>query len=254
MDTTRQTRTPSGRSSPRFSRIEILGIAAGRRAVLLPPYLRPTSPDQGDAASFSMYSCERHWPSRMLETRVAEPANDSMHLRGYTVTISRLVDDHAGHPAEDAGRSLGRRPSMIRSGVWFRAPSAVCRCRQSSNTFRVVHAQLRLRRVAVSCRRICLHRLGTPASVRRRDGQLFTCVELLGRGGMGEVWRGQHRAAKRGARSSSYGPNCSGQHDIDARNMLRRFEREAQATAALELRAQIRVFDFGVTPTKRSTT
>ncbi len=73
--------------------------------------------------------------------------------------------------------------------------------------------------------------------------------ELLGRGGMGEVWRAQHRLLARGAAIKLVRPELLGaQSDGDRRSMLRRFEREAQATAALNSPHTIRVFDFGATP------
>jgi len=71
---------------------------------------------------------------------------------------------------------------------------------------------------------------------------------LLGRGGMGEVWRGEHRLLKRGAAIKLVRPELLGAGtDAEARSMLLRFEREAQATAALSSPHTIRVFDFGVT-------
>ena len=72
--------------------------------------------------------------------------------------------------------------------------------------------------------------------------------ELLGRGGMGEVWRGRHRLLARGAAIKLVRPELLGaSSETDARMMLRRFEREAQATAALSSPHTIRVFDFGIT-------
>ncbi len=72
--------------------------------------------------------------------------------------------------------------------------------------------------------------------------------ELLGRGGMGEVWRGRHRLLARGAAIKLVRPELLGAvGETDARDMLRRFEREAQATAALSSPHTIRVFDFGIT-------
>ena len=72
--------------------------------------------------------------------------------------------------------------------------------------------------------------------------------ELLGRGGMGEVWRGRHRLLARGAAIKLVRPELIGaSSEADARTMLRRFEREAQATAALSSPHTIQLFDYGVT-------
>src|SRR5262245_24008926 len=76
----------------------------------------------------------------------------------------------------------------------------------------------------------------------------YHLVELLGRGGMGEVWRGEHRLLKRPAAIKLVRPELLGANsDADSHDMLRRFEREAQATAALSSPHTIRLFDFGVT-------
>jgi tRNA A-37 threonylcarbamoyl transferase component Bud32 len=95
-----------------------------------------------------------------------------------------------------------------------------------------------------------------PSSVLQRMGRRlrqvqemgsYHLVELLGRGGMGEVWRAEHRLLARGAAIKLIRPELLGaSNESDARNMLRRFEREAQATAALSSPHTIRVFDFGV--------
>jgi serine/threonine-protein kinase len=76
----------------------------------------------------------------------------------------------------------------------------------------------------------------------------YQLVELLGRGGMGEVWRAEHRLLARSAAIKLVRPEMLGaSNEAAARLMLRRFEREAQATAALSSPNTIQVFDFGVT-------
>jgi serine/threonine-protein kinase len=76
----------------------------------------------------------------------------------------------------------------------------------------------------------------------------YHLVELLGRGGMGEVWRAEHRLLARQAAVKLVRPEVLGARDeAEARTMLRRFEREAQATSALSSPHTIQVFDFGLT-------
>jgi serine/threonine-protein kinase len=76
----------------------------------------------------------------------------------------------------------------------------------------------------------------------------YQLVERLGTGGMGEVWRAQHRLLARDAAIKLVRPEVLGARDeSEARLMLRRFEREAQATAALSSPHTIQVFDFGIT-------
>src|SRR5688572_9990984 len=76
----------------------------------------------------------------------------------------------------------------------------------------------------------------------------YHLIELLGRGGMGEVWRAEHRLLARQAAVKLVRPEVLGARDEgEARIMMRRFEREAQATSVLSSPHTIQVFDFGVT-------
>jgi serine/threonine-protein kinase len=76
----------------------------------------------------------------------------------------------------------------------------------------------------------------------------YQLVELLGQGGMGEVWRAQHRWLARHAAIKVIRPEVLGAGvNADVKLTLRRFEREAQATASLTSPHSIRLFDFGTT-------
>ena len=76
----------------------------------------------------------------------------------------------------------------------------------------------------------------------------YQLVELLGHGGMGEVWRAKHRLLARNAAVKLVRPELLGVGSgSEAQLLVRRFEREAQATAALSSPNSIRLFDFGVT-------
>jgi eukaryotic-like serine/threonine-protein kinase len=76
----------------------------------------------------------------------------------------------------------------------------------------------------------------------------YHLVERLGQGGMGEVWRAEHRLLARSAAVKLVRPELlGGGGPEDAQTIRRRFEREAQATAALASPHTIRVFDYGMT-------
>jgi serine/threonine-protein kinase len=83
---------------------------------------------------------------------------------------------------------------------------------------------------------------------RAQEMGSYELVELLGRGGMGEVWRARHQLLARDAAIKLVRPELVGAGtEAEAQNMLRRFEQEAQATAALSSPHTIRIFDFGAT-------
>jgi serine/threonine-protein kinase len=92
-----------------------------------------------------------------------------------------------------------------------------------------------------------LNRLGRRLRHAKELGS-YHLVRLLGRGGMGEVWLGRHQLLARSAAVKLVRPEVLGAgSEAAASVMLRRFEREAQATASLSSPHSIRLFDFGVT-------
>src|SRR5687767_7744851 len=76
----------------------------------------------------------------------------------------------------------------------------------------------------------------------------YHLLEPLGTGGMGEVWRARHRLLARDAAIKLVRPELLGAStEAESKAVLRRFEREAQATAVLSSPHTIQVFDFGAT-------
>jgi len=91
-----------------------------------------------------------------------------------------------------------------------------------------------------------VYTLGTDVSRAREMGS-YKLVELLGRGGMGEVWRAEHQFLARPAAIKLIQPQALGGTDSNETTIVkRRFEREAQATAMLSSPHTIHLYDFGV--------
>jgi len=72
----------------------------------------------------------------------------------------------------------------------------------------------------------------------------YTLVDKIGSGGMGEVWRARHRMLIRPAAVKLVRPNTIGPAEREL--LLRRFEREAHATAGLKSPHTVQLYDFGV--------
>ena len=84
------------------------------------------------------------------------------------------------------------------------------------------------------------------AEARARDLGSYRLVARLGTGGMGEVWRAEHRLLARSAAIKLIRPEVM--HDPDAIAEVReRFRREAQTLASMKCRHTIAIFDYGVT-------
>ena len=69
----------------------------------------------------------------------------------------------------------------------------------------------------------------------------------LGGGGMGEVWRARHRLLIRPAAIKLIRPEALGAMSDNPDLLMRRFEREARATAALKSPHTVQLYDFGAT-------
>ncbi|HET7541105.1 MAG TPA: protein kinase [Polyangiaceae bacterium] len=83
------------------------------------------------------------------------------------------------------------------------------------------------------------------AVARAQELGSYRLVEMLGKGGMGEVWRAEHRLLVRQAaiKLISTGEDAG----LDADEVQERFRREAQSLATLRSRNTIELFDYGVT-------
>jgi eukaryotic-like serine/threonine-protein kinase len=91
-----------------------------------------------------------------------------------------------------------------------------------------------------------VYSLGREVS-RARDLGSYRLVQRLGVGGMGEVWRADHRLLARPAAIKLIRPSSSGDPEAISDDMRRRrFEREAQVIARLRSPHTVTLFDFGV--------
>lgn len=89
--------------------------------------------------------------------------------------------------------------------------------------------------------------LGQQVTKARELGS-YELSELLGSGGMGEVWKATHRLLARPAAIKLIRPEKLGAVDQQGATLLQhRFKREAQAAATLRSPHTIELFDFGVT-------
>ena len=77
----------------------------------------------------------------------------------------------------------------------------------------------------------------------------YQLVEKLDHGGMGEIWRARHRMLARPVAVKLIRPELLGvKSPVEAASLVARFQREAEATAALHSSHTVALHDFGVTP------
>jgi serine/threonine-protein kinase len=108
-------------------------------------------------------------------------------------------------------------------------------------------AQMFLPTFLSACAALIVSRLVSRMTVEAGKGHdmgSYHLEELLGRGGMGEVWRASHRLLARSAAIKLIRPDSFGS---DGRELVKRFEREAKATAALRSPHTVDIYDYGTT-------
>jgi serine/threonine-protein kinase len=91
-----------------------------------------------------------------------------------------------------------------------------------------------------------IYRLGRQVAAARELGS-YRLEERLGQGGMGEVWRARHRMLARPAAIKLIRASGSANgRSPSSRDMVQRFEREAQVIARLRSPHTVDLFDYGV--------
>jgi serine/threonine-protein kinase len=91
-----------------------------------------------------------------------------------------------------------------------------------------------------------VHGMSVDLSEAQRMGS-YQLESRLGTGGMGEVWRARHQLLARPAAVKLIRPETLSERPTQQRVTVARFEREAQATAALCSPHTIQLYDFGIT-------
>jgi len=100
--------------------------------------------------------------------------------------------------------------------------------------------------IAVIPSKIMVH-LGRHVQRARELGS-YRLVELIGRGGMGEVWRATHRMLARPAAIKLIKPEILGNPGTGgSAAVIQRFRKEAEAASFLQSPHTIRLYDFGET-------
>jgi serine/threonine-protein kinase len=91
-----------------------------------------------------------------------------------------------------------------------------------------------------------VYRLTRELSAERSMGS-YQLEERIGGGGMGEVWRARHRLLARPAAIKFIRPELlQGSSALSPQDLVRRFEKEARATAALRSPHTVDLYDYGV--------
>jgi serine/threonine-protein kinase len=91
-----------------------------------------------------------------------------------------------------------------------------------------------------------IYSLGLEMRKAREMGS-YRLVEKIGAGGMGEVWKAEHRMLARPSAIKLVRSEVCSVRDSQTGTLHRRFEREVQATAALRSPHTVAVYDFGTT-------
>jgi serine/threonine-protein kinase len=222
--------------------IEILGIASSALLFLYARYSRHASQTKTDVGLACMIL--NAFFIAMLNSWVTPPVYTAFHLSWIAILILVVSMIAPTIPRKMLATSMVAA-SMDPLGVWLAhlrgvpTPSALA-------TGIMFLPNYACAVVAVLSSRV-LQRLERQIRKAREMGS-YQLVELLGHGGMGEVWRAQHRLLARSAAIKLVRPEVLGAStDAEARLVLRRFEREAQATASLSSPHTIHLFDFGMT-------
>ncbi len=180
----------------------------------------------------------------LLETWSREPTRESFgHLSWIPIVILLSAVIMPGRPRPMLIAALASA-SMGPLGVWFAhlrgvdVPGVLDTLAMAMPNYSCA--------IAAVLPSQMFQRMGRRLSEARELGS-YELIEQLGEGGMGAVWRARHRLLARDAAVKLVRAEVLGDTVSASQAQLRRFEREAQATAALSSEHSVRLFDFGAT-------
>jgi serine/threonine protein kinase len=222
--------------------IELFAVAIGMAIYLYVRYMRPAEVNTDCGLGLMLLNASG---IALLETWADNPKQLMMgHLSWITIVILSSAMIVTSTPRKMLLAALASA-SMGPLGVWIAHLRGV-QVPSFLNTM-VLHIPNYTCALVATLPSQMFHRMSKRLREARELGN-YQLVELLGHGGMGEVWRARHRLLARDAAVKLVRPELLGAAgQEEARLLVRRFEREAQATAALMSPHSIRLFDFGVT-------
>lgn len=172
------------------------------------------------------------------------PYEPGSKIRGFSAlaawipTFSLLVPAGRVPSAMAALTSAAMGPLALGVQVWLRGVTP-----PASRDLPVLLVPPFLMAIAAMMLSRTIYRLGARVTQEREMGS-YRLVERIGAGGMGEVWRAEHRLLAREAAIKLIAPAKGSEGSVVVRQ---RFEREARAIAALQSPHTVTLFDYGVT-------
>jgi serine/threonine-protein kinase len=175
-----------------------------------------------------------------------EPRLPDEPTRGVSAAAVLILIFTMAIPASTVKRSVAAflSAAMVPLGMWLQAAYGTGTLPGRSDLILAICFTLFSATAAVILGGV-MFQLNKDVSRLRQMGS-YHLIELIGKGGMGEVWRGEHRLLSRSAAVKLIKPEVLESDPETVQTALRRFEREARETAALRSPHTIAIYDFGL--------